>query len=58
MMIVQYLESEKDYNPRFYGMHSFQYEIERVTRRKLMLRPDDRVIIHGVLDDIRPPEDP
>lgn len=57
-MIVQYLEKTKDYHPRFYGLHSFQDEIERVTRRKLMLRPEDRVIIHGVLDDIKPPEVP
>lgn len=52
MKIVQYLQSGRDYHPRFKGMQTFQDEIEKVTRRKLMLLPHDAVEIHGVMDEV------
>ena len=51
MKIVQYLKSGEDYHPRFKGMQSFQDELERVTRKKLMLLDRDVVEIHGVMDE-------
>jgi hypothetical protein len=47
-----YLIPGADYHPRYKGQQSFQDELERTARRKLMMLPNDVVEIHGVTDMI------
>ena len=56
MKLVMYLIPGADYNPRFKGMKSFQDELEKTARRKLMMREFDTVEIHGVMDYVNPLE--
>jgi hypothetical protein len=56
MKLVMYLVPGHDYNPRFKQMQSFQDELERTARKKLMMLPHDVVEIHGVMDEINPLE--
>jgi hypothetical protein len=56
MKLVMYLVPGADYNPRFKCQQSFQDNLEKTARRKLMMLDHDIIEIHGVMDEVNPLE--